>query len=172
GAEMAKTRVRGRPPLRGSGTRRNGPPPRGTNAGRARGTGGGRSVLDTLRAQSEALSKYLAQQAAASPALRRFRRDILGGRPLAPEEARGFLRSPTMRFLQRGQFQRLGIPIAGHGARLLDLRPDPKRPSVWTAKVGITFSGKRLVQTSSDRVSETPQQVGPRLPELSFPVGP
>lgn len=66
-----------------------------------------------------AISRYRAWQAAAHPAVRRFRQQVLGGRVLSPEEARAFLASPATAWLSQYEFERRQILFIGHSATIV-----------------------------------------------------
>src|SRR5262249_45922503 len=78
----------------------------------------------TERDRANTLAIYLARQAATLPLVRRFRMDVLGGIILSPEQAASLLLSPALQRLPRTEFARLGIPVVGHDAHILEERED------------------------------------------------
>lgn len=67
--------------------------------------------------RSAAFSEYLAFAAAVdSPGVERFRRKVLGGKLLAPEQAHALVESPAAMYFPVSWFKRFRIPVVGHAA--------------------------------------------------------
>jgi len=110
---------------------------RRTPPGRAVSTEMG-PVLSTYEvARPAAVGALVAAQAAATPRVRDFRWEILGGRDLSPEEARRLVASPAAQALVPGTFARHGIPLVGHEARVVGVRHSDPGASRWSREVTV-----------------------------------
>lgn len=91
--------------------------------------------------RAEASSAYLAHCAAATKAVRAFRRDILAGRRLTPEQAHTFLSSPAVVALPRRFFEEHGIPFVDHRS---DVREAGAQPD-WQQQLYVDPPGVTII---------------------------
>jgi hypothetical protein len=77
---------------------------------------------DSWSAREVAVARYLAKLASTEPEVGEFRRQVLRGGILSPEEAHQFLASPAPRYLSLQQFWERGIPVIEHRCRIIEYR--------------------------------------------------
>lgn len=88
-----------------------------------------------------ATAETVALEAAREPRVRRFRRLLLGDRPLAVPEARRLLASPAAQFLTPEAFAARGIPIVGHRSEIIDRTSHPSDDGLVTMEVALRMTG-------------------------------
>jgi hypothetical protein len=80
------------------------------------------------KARAEILGEYLALRGSLHPLVRRFRREVLGGKTLTPTQAYALVDSPAVNRFPAGRFEREGIPVVGHSATFIEHGVVCKRP--------------------------------------------
>lgn len=99
--------------------------------------------IKVLLERSRVFSDYLKDCAERSDLVRRFRKSILNGQTLSPEEARLFLRSPALRFLPVQTFAERGIPFTKHLSSVLEpsIEIDSSGAFIIHGKLAIFWAG-------------------------------
>jgi hypothetical protein len=120
--------------------------------------------------RAAALSEVLAQKAAMHHAVVRFRKEILGGRLLGPDEAHAFVTSPAVRFFWRPWFEEWEIPLLRHDARIDSQDEDHHELGVNVLKSGFRPEIDRYVSVFLDPPGITKSVLhGP--PTIRVPAG-
>jgi hypothetical protein len=95
-------------------------------------------------AMLQAMSEFFTGLAHQHPQVVQFRKEVLGGRLLSPDEAHALVASYAARVLSVEQFAEWDIPMIGHRAEILD-KPDAPpfnavdhRLTIWIDSPGIT----------------------------------
>ncbi len=113
-----------------------GAPTRGVRRSRV----GSRALLDESEIRHAGVfSRSLARIAATDEAVRRFRTQVLGGEPLAADEAQRALSSPALYLLSPKSLRSLSMPIRHHEARVEHRRAETKRRR-WKENVKLTLT--------------------------------
>lgn len=76
-------------------------------------------LADDMELKALALQSYFARIASRDWSIRRFRKNVLAGQLLTPEDACRLFDSPILRFLSVAQLRDYGIPLLYHSSKLL-----------------------------------------------------
>ncbi len=76
-------------------------------------------LVDDLGLKALALQSYFARVASGHWRVKRFRKNMLGGQILTPEDAQNLFDSPILRFLSVAQLRSRNIPLSHHSSKLL-----------------------------------------------------
>lgn len=114
-------------------------------------------------ARPAAVGALVAAQAAATPRVRDFRAEVLGGCTLSPEQARRLVASPAAQALPPGAFVRLGIPLVGHEAQIVGTRYSDLSADPWFREVTVRVESPGGAHEETRRWSGS----GPR-PDLNL----
>lgn len=122
-----------------------------------RGTPPGRAVLAEVKpflsayevARPAAVGALVAAQAAATPRVRDFRQEMLGGCTLSPDQARRLVASPAAQALVPETLERHGIPLIGHEAQIVAARHSNPDADPWSHEVtvAVEWPGGALEKT-------------------------
>ena len=112
--------------------------------------------------RARVVAAALAKRAETELRVRNFRRNVLGGQVLTPEQARAFVTSPATRYFSREQFERWHIPLVDHVATVVNSESMPEGEE---NKVCVTISvdPPGITQSVSQRHS------GQRVETLGYP---